>query len=365
MTNCDRVIGNTASGGSNSSNSDVDNLNSRYDSLSTNHIDACTISIIHSNCQSAMNKKSELVNLIDAQRPHILALTEFGASNMIMDNELGIEGYTLYRNNHSDGSGGPGKGAALYVKNSLNHSAAPSIDELVFDCSAWSIIKLKGNKAMLVGVVYRSPSSTAENNEKLLSLLRAAANANCQYLSICGDFNLPLVDWSVNHSPESENAYSSEFVRCAVEELALFQHVNSNTRFRGAQSSCLDLIFTNEEGMVNEVRELPPIGKSDHICQQWDVIISEPMFRNTSVLRPNFKRARWEDLKTDLRGFENGPENQPSEMYNDFVTMINHVKDKHIPKCKPKTNRHRLPWMKAPKIKKQRTTQLKRWKRYK
>ena len=81
--------------------------------------------------------------------------------------------------------------------------------------------------------------------------------------------------------------------------------------------------------MVNEVRELPPIGKSDHICQQWDVIISEPMFRNTSVLRPNFKRARWEDLKTDLRGFENGPENQPSEMYNDFVRMINHVKDKH------------------------------------
>ena len=60
-----------------------------------------------------MNKKSEVVNLIDAQQPHTLALTEFGASDAIMDNELGIEGYTLYRNNHSDGSGGPGRGAAI------------------------------------------------------------------------------------------------------------------------------------------------------------------------------------------------------------------------------------------------------------
>ena len=100
-----------------------------------------------------MNTKSKVVNLIDAQQPHILALTEFGASDAILDNELGIDGYTLYRNNHSDGSGGPGKGAALYVKNSLNHSAAPTIDKLAFNCSAWSIIKLKGSKSMQVGVV--------------------------------------------------------------------------------------------------------------------------------------------------------------------------------------------------------------------
>ena len=194
---------------------------------------------------------------------------------------------------------------------------------------------------------------------------RAAASANCQYLSICGDFNLPLVDWSINSTLESETAYSSEFVRCAVEELSLFQHVNLNTRFRGEQSSCLDPIFMNEEGMVNEIRELPPIGKSDHICKEWEVIIREPMFRNTSVLRPNFKRAKWADLKADLRGFANEPENQPSEMYDEFVTMINNVRDRHIPKCKPKTNRHRLPWMKAPKIKKQRVTQWRSWKRYK
>ena len=69
-------------------------------------------------------------------------------------------------------------------------------------------------------------------------------------------------------------------------------------------------------------------------------------------MRPNFKRARWEDLKTDLRGFENEPENHPSEMYNDFVAMVNDAKNRHIPKCRPKTIRHQLPWMRGPRIEK-------------
>ena len=63
-----------------------------------------------------MNKQSEISGLIDSQNPHILALTEFGAASDVNDGELGIEGYSLYRGNHSSGGGGLGKGVALYVK---------------------------------------------------------------------------------------------------------------------------------------------------------------------------------------------------------------------------------------------------------
>ena len=311
-----------------------------------------------------MNKKSEVANLIDIQKPHILALTEFGASDAIRDDELGIDGYTLYRKNHSDGSGGPGKGAALYVKNSLNHSAAPAMDEIEVDCATWCIIRLNGNKTLLVGVVYRSPSSTPENNQKTLSMIRAAAASNCQYLNVCGDFNLPRIDWNVSRSLESENALSSGFVEM-VEDLQLFQHERNSTRFRGEQNSCLDLILTNEENMIAEVQELPPIGKSDHICQQWNLIVSEAMFRNTSAVRPNFKQARWADLKSEIREFKNDEKDQPSVMYARLVAMLNEAKSKHIPMCRPKTNKHRLPWMRSPRIKRQRTKQWQSWKRYK
>ena len=59
------------------------------------------LTFIHFNCQSAMNKASEISALVDEQKPHVLALTEFGAGNMVTDGEIGTHGYTLYRGNHS------------------------------------------------------------------------------------------------------------------------------------------------------------------------------------------------------------------------------------------------------------------------
>ena len=50
------------------------------------------INVIHTNCQSAMNKKSEISALVDHHNPHILALSEFGAAANVSDGELGING---------------------------------------------------------------------------------------------------------------------------------------------------------------------------------------------------------------------------------------------------------------------------------
>ena len=132
--------------------------------------------IVHTNCQSAMNKKSEIHDLIDANKPHVLALTEFGAASSVKDNELGIDGYTLYRGDHSDGKGGLGKGVGMYVHNSLNHSACPYFDNIVFDCSTWSVIKLKNNKSLLLGAVYRSPNLNEKNNQKLNDVEESCLN---------------------------------------------------------------------------------------------------------------------------------------------------------------------------------------------
>ena len=47
----------------------------------------------------------------------------------------------------------------------------------------------------------------------------------------------------------------------------LFQHVKEPTRFRHGQNpSLIDLTFTNEEGMVDEITYLPGLGNSDHAC---------------------------------------------------------------------------------------------------
>ena len=146
-----------------------------------------------------MNKGSEISGLIDEQKPHVLALTEFGAGSGVSDGELGVDGYTLYRGDHSSGAGGLGKGVAMYVANTLNHLACPKFDDVAFDCSTWVTVRLSNRKTLLIGVVYRSPNSREENNGKLLALMRLAATGGCDYVTICGDFNLPKINWRASH----------------------------------------------------------------------------------------------------------------------------------------------------------------------
>ena len=319
--------------------------------------------MIHTNCQSGMNKRSEINDLIDSMNPHILALTEFGASTTVMDSELGVEGYSLYRGNHSDGKGGLGRGAALYISDALNHSACPLFDDVVYDCSAWSCIKMLSGKKLLVGVVYRSPNSSEENNQNLLSILRKASAANYSQVCICGDFNLPRIDWRTRRSLDPETSFTLRFMEEI--DMSWFQHVKTSTRFRNDQNSCLDLVFSSEEGMVSEVMELPPIGKSDHVCQLWEVVVEELIFKNTASKRHNFRRADWNGMKEELRCFQFEEEDSPTAMNDKLVRFINNLKDKHIPLCKPRSIQHRLPWMRSAKLKIQRREKWKRWKKFK
>ena len=51
---------------------------------------------------------------------------------------------------------------------------------------------------MLIGVIYRSPSSTSDNNEKLLKMIEQAITiSNSKRLLIMGDFNFPEIDYEV------------------------------------------------------------------------------------------------------------------------------------------------------------------------
>ena len=46
------------------------------------------------------------------------------------------------------------------------------------------------------------------------------------------------------------------------------------TRYReGQRPSCLDLVLTNESGLVSNLQYLPGLGNSDHVCLLFDVNI--------------------------------------------------------------------------------------------
>ena len=196
------------------------------------------------------------------------------------------------------------------------------------------------------------------------NILKIASTTNYDYLMICGDFNLPKINWTGNQCLDSEGSFTAEFVN-QIEHFYWFQHADNPTKFRGEQSSCLDLIFTNEREMIGEVHELPPIGKSDHICQKWELIVKDAIYKNTTRARPNFKRADWRKIKEDVKNFEFQPEEGVSGMADSFIAMVRTTKTNNIPISKPHSNNCRLSWMRGAKIKVQQVKRWRCWKKFK
>ena len=72
------------------------------------------------------------------------------------------------------------------------------------------------------------------------------------------------------------------------------------TRYRqGERPDILDLIFSNEEGMVTNLNYLPGIGLSDHICIQFTVqCYSEE--RQEATPKPDYNRADFQGVIASL-----------------------------------------------------------------
>ena len=201
--------------------------------------------------------------------------------------------------------------------------------------------------------MYRSPNSPDRNNETLLDILRIAASAKFDYLMVCGDFNLPKINWNGNLCLDMDTSFTADFIE-VMEQVNWFQHSRNHTRFRGTQS-CLDLVFANEENKIDEITELPPIGKSDHACQRWELTVSDIVLKNTNVLRPNFKRADWKKIKRDVQSLTLDPSEPAGAMMDKFLAMIDKSKKDNIPVCRPRSIKNWLPWMRHAKNKQQRT----------
>ena len=110
--------------------------------------------------------------------------------------------------------------------------------------------------------MYRSPSSDKYKSTLALCNLLSSIHGYSHVL-ICGDFNYPNINWS---TLSCNTTYSQMFLD-TIHDHCLFQHITEPTHYRPITvANTLDLIFTNEDGMINSVEYLPGIGSSDHVC---------------------------------------------------------------------------------------------------
>ena len=160
--------------------------------------------------------------------------------------------------------------------------------------------------------------------------MKKLTRTKSSHIIIMGDFNYHI-DWNIQ---KGETIYEQKFYECTL-DCYLYQHITDHTRFRtGHQPNTLDLLFTNEEGMVKNIEYLDGLGKSDHVCimADFDLYVEE-----TQKATPKYKyyKGDYDSIRKDIVSIKWESELQKKsveESWTYFSKILNTTMEKNIPK---------------------------------
>ena len=150
------------------------------------------------NARSIVNKRNELNIMVEDIDPHIIGITESWATPDISDAELGMTGYVMFR---KDRLGRRGGGVILYIKESIQAYEIKLEKEAECEEAVWCNIVI-GKSTLTVGLVYRSPNISMEENEKIHNAIKEVSKRDC---TIMGDFNHGHIQWTSLQSTGRED----------------------------------------------------------------------------------------------------------------------------------------------------------------
>jgi len=236
-----------------------------------------------------MNKMDELKIVAAEDNPDIIALTESWTNESVEQCVLAIPDYhPPVRQDRLDTKDGRGGGVLLYVKSYITFVEIKP--RTSFTNSVWIRITQGNKKKAIIGVVYRSPNSSIENNSNLRLVLEEMCNESDQSI-IVGDFNYPSIDWELLSGDNS----SDEFLEFTQDHF-LTQHVQFPTRHRNT----LDLVFTGEPDMCNAIKPVGYLGSSDHVLMNIQLNV-RILVKESKQKIPDYGRANFGQMKKELR----------------------------------------------------------------
>ncbi|GAA55510.1 hypothetical protein CLF_108202 [Clonorchis sinensis] len=265
-----------------------------------------------------------------------MTLTETWLTPDVSDAEISIDGYSIFR---ADSKRGRAGGVALYLHAALpipivlsDTTPAPFCDAL------WLQVPLRGSDSLLLGVVYRSPSSPPEDDHFLIRTLgQLSSSYHFTHLLLVGDFNAPKAPWTELQCVGSSGPFTAALTE-VVQQSAWTQHVVAPTRYRaGQQPSLLDLVITNERHFVDQVTINAPLGHSDHCVLTFDFICYWARNPEPQTWIRNFCRADFSGMRIFLNQVKLGPASV-EDLYRTIVQKVHEADAMYVPK-KPARSR--------------------------
>lgn len=270
-------------------------------------------------------------------KPDLIAVCESWLHEGIPIGNYSLEGYRCYIKNRFQRRGG---GVMLYVAEKLESYSCDFLNNVEVEDSCWCIIKTKSDN-ILVGVTYRSPSSSHDNNAKIVECIDKLRRVErLSSILLMGDFNYPEIDWEAG-IVRTGNADAARFYE-AVQGQYLFQCVDSPTRVvMGERPSILDLVFTNEVNMVHDLEIVAPLGKSDHSGLLFEFVLPDEVhkFEKTTDRKRNYFKGDFSAMRERLQEIDWSQLDESLDvesMYNSIKTIVCDLVNEFVPYNKPK-----------------------------
>ena len=293
------------------------------------HVVEQGLKVIYTNIDTFLNKREELETLINQQNPEVICLVEIlpKSGNYVFNEcEFSINGY------HSYFSTNKKRGVAVYTKSGLNTGLA-TIDLNEYEEVVLVTVKLQNQDSLLIGCIYRSPSSDDINNAKLIKMLEQISSRAFSHLLIVGDFNCKEINWELMTTTCIPSSCQAQLVQ-TINTLGWHQHVNFHTRFRrGNQPSLLDLVITNEINMIDNLSILNPIGKSDHGILIFDYLCYRENTAPRSI--PKYYLGNYEEMRNYFSQYEWKQSGDVTKAWDEMKSMVIRGTNKFIPKHTP------------------------------
>ena len=179
---------------------------------------------------------------------------------------------------------------------------------------------------------------------------------------ILGDFNLPFINWEDKDLRRGARRVERDMLK-VVNDCYLHQHVKEDTRFRGVESSSLDLIFTREEGDIKNIVVEDPLEGSDHGIVTAD-FVSEWKSRVVPKPRRMYHKGNYNKIIEELELIdwdEKFEGKSTQECWDIFKAILLKLVEMHVPMSSSRD--YNEPWMNKSLLK-QWKKKYHAWKRY-
>ena len=216
--------------------------------------------------------------------PDIIGITESWAHKDMVDTELMLPGYVMFRKDRQERMGG---GVIMYIKDSIQAYELQMVKEAECEEAIWCNIATK-NSTLTIGLIYRSPNIRQEDDEKLHNAIKEISKRECV---IMGDFNHGHIQWK---SLESVGRDDQQFL-LLIQDCFLTQHVLDPTR----GGNVLDLVFSSQNELVDNVKICEPLGSSDHNQIHFSIKIQTEITSKKRGRR-NFNKGKYKQMRTYL-----------------------------------------------------------------